>query len=415
MDIAVVGFGARGAHYSNIVDYAKVGKIVAVCDVRKERLEMAKEKYNVPDENLFTNTDEFFKAGKFADLCIVATQDAQHREHAIKAMEIGYNLLLEKPIATNLEDVMAIYEASIKYNKKVSVCHVLRYAPFYSVIKDELNSGKYGKIVTMDLAENVGYWHQAHSFVRGHWRNKEQSSPMIIAKCCHDLDIIKWLMDKKCTAISSFGSLFHYKPENAPKGSAEWCVDCDEQTKANCLYNAYRIYPERMKQSVVGGTARLVGSDIYEVLDKKKDIIAKCVYHAGNDAIDNQVVNMLFEDGSTAHLTMSAFSQNCYRYIKVHGTKGEIYGDAESGVLYLHIFGEEQQKINIADLVNDNNANLADGHGGGDYFLYKDFVDYITDNNESFTRTTIDESIESHLMGFKAEESRLVGGELKQI
>ena len=120
---------------------------------------------------------------------------------------------------------------------------------------------------------------------------------------------------------------------------------------------------------------------------------------------------MLFQDGSTAHLTMSAFSQKCYRYIKVHGTKGEIHGDAEDGILYLHIFGQKQQKINIAELVNDNNANLADGHGGGDYFLYKDFVDYITENNESFTRTTIDESIESHIMGFKAEESRLKNGE----
>ena len=238
----------------------------------------------------------------------------------------------------------------------------------------------------------------------------KESSPTIIAKCCHDLDILKWLMDKKCTTVSSFGSLFHYKPENAPCGSAEWCADCNEETRNACLYNAYRIYPERMKRSVVGGTARLLGKDIVQVLDEKEDIIGKCVYHAGSDAIDNQAVNMLFEDNSTAHLTMTAFSQQCYRYINVHGTKGEIYGDAEEEVLYLQIYGEEKQRIDVEELVKNEDVKLSDGHGGGDYFLYKDFMNYITENSPSFTRTTIDDSIESHIMGFKAEESRLNNG-----
>ncbi len=408
---AVVGLGSRGRGFANKIIKDENARLVAIADISSSSISYAKEKLGLSDEQCYTSAEEFFAKGKICDAIFLCTQDAQHYEMAIKALELGYDICLEKPAAVTIEECIGIRDTANRLGRKVMLTHVLRYAPFYQYIKKTISSGVLGDIATINQTENIAYWHFALSYVRGPWRNIKDSSPTIIAKCCHDLDIIKWLMDKKCTAISSFGSLFHYKPENAPKGSAEWCVDCDEQTKANCLYNAYKIYPERMKQSVVGGTAKLVGKDIVKVIDNKEDIIAKCVYHAGNDAIDNQVVNMLFEDGSTAHLTMSAFSQNCYRYIKVHGTKGEIYGDAESGILYLNVFGQQQQKINIAEYVKDSNANLADGHGGGDYFLYKDFVDYITDNNESFTRTTIDESIESHIMGFKAEESRLNNGQ----
>ena len=157
----------------------------------------------------------------------------------------------------------------------------------------------------------------------------------------------------------------------------------------------------------MGGTARLKGKNIYEILDSKEDIVGRCVFHGDNDAIDNQVVNMLFDSGATAHLTMTAFSDRCYRYIKVHGTKGEVYGDADEGILYLTEYGKEPQVIDVNKLTD---RILDDGHGGGDYFLYKDFIDYITIDSPSFTRTTISDSIECHLMGFKAEESRKKGG-----
>ena len=233
------------------------------------------------------------------------------------------------------------------------------------------------------------------------------SSCTIIAKCCHDLDIINWLMPSKCTTVSSFGNLYHFRSENAPEGSADWCVVCDPKTKETCLYNAYNVYPKCMKTAVVGGTARLQEKDIYEVLDGKEDAIGRCVYHSDNDAIDNQVVNMIFEDGATAHLTMTAFSERCYRYIHVHGTKGQIHGDVETGILHLTVYGQEEQIIDVNKLT-DNLLN--DGHGGGDYFLYKDFVDYVTVDSPSFTRTTINDSMISHVMGFKAEESRIAGG-----
>lgn len=169
----------------------------------------------------------------------------------------------------------------------------------------------------------------------------------------------------------------------------------------------YGVPEQRMNTSVVGGTARLKGRDIYKILDNREDVIGRCVFRGDNDAIDNQVVNMIFDSGATAHLTMTAFSERCYRYIKIHGTKGEVYGDADEGILYLTEYGKPQQVIDVNKLTD---RNLDDGHGGGDYFLYRDFIDYITKNSPSMTRTTIDDSIESHLIGFKAEESRLNGG-----
>ena len=410
---AVIGVGNRGRGFARKIINDKNAKLVAIADIVKTSRDYAKENFGLTEEQCFHSAEDFFAQGKICDAIFLCTQDAQHYEMAIKALELGYDICLEKPAAVTIEECIGIRDTANKLGRKVMLTHVLRYAPFYQYIKKTIVSGALGEIATINQTENIAYWHFALSYVRGPWRNMKESSPTIIAKCCHDLDILKWLMDKKCTSISSFGSLFHYRPENAPNGSAEWCADCKAETKEKCLYNAYRIYPERMKYSVVGGTARLADQDVMQMLDNKEDVIGKCVYHAGNNAIDNQVVNMLFSDGSTAHLTMSAFSQKCYRYVKVHGTKGEIYGDAEDGILYLQIFGQKQQKIDVAELVKDENANLADGHGGGDYFLYKDFVDYITDNSPSFTRTTIDESIESHIMGFKAEESRLKNGEVQ--
>jgi predicted dehydrogenase len=291
----------------------------------------------------------------------------------------------------------------------------MRYAPFYRYIKRLIDDGKLGDIVTINQTENIAYWHFALSYVRGPWKKMEDSTPTIIAKCCHDLDLILWLMNKKCESVSSFGSLYHFKGDKAPKGSAEYCVDCENSIREKCLYNAYKIYPERMKHGVVGGTARLVGKDIVEVIDKREDAIAKCVYHSENDAIDNQVVNVCFEDNSTAHLTMTAFSQECYRYIKVHGTQGEVYGNADEGILYYTRYGEPQQKIDVNQAFNELGIQLSGGHGGGDTYLYMDFIDYITNDSLSATRTTIEKSIESHMLGFKAEESRLQGGKVLKI
>ncbi len=410
--IAIVGFGSRGQMFAQLVINDKNSQLVAIAEPVTSSRELGTVKFGVPKKNCYESAEEFFKQGKIADAVLICTQDAQHKEMALKALETGYDILLEKPAAANIQDCIEIRDKANALDKKVMLTHVLRYSPFYRYIKQLVVDGKLGKIVNIEQTENVAYWHFALSYVRGPWNDMGKSTPTIIAKCCHDLDLIVWLMNKKCSTISSFGKLFWFRPENAPEGSAEHCCDCSEEVKEKCLYNAYKIYPERMKRMVIGGLARIKGRDIYDILAEKKDKVSKCVYHSDNDAIDNQVVNMEFEDGSNANLTMTAFSQECYRVTHVHGTKGEVFGNSEDGLVHVNIYGEEEKivDVNKEPLFNTDGITLTGGHGGGDYYLYKDFIDYISGGKDSVTRTTINQSIESHVMGFKAEESRLNDG-----
>ena len=404
--VAVIGFGSRGRMFGRMAYEDETVELVAIAEPLASNREVGRE-FGVRETMLFSNADEFFAQGKICDAVFICTQDAQHIDMALKAMEIGYDICLEKPAATNMEDCIRIRDMANKLGRKVMLTHVMRYAPFYQYIKNIIDDGNMGEVVSINQTENIAYWHFALSYVRGPWRNMEDSSPTIIAKCCHDLDIINWLIPSKCTSVSSYGNLFYFNREHAPEGSADYCADCAPEVKEKCIYNAYDIYPKHMGAHVVGGTGRLKSSDVYDVLDGKKDVIGRCVFRGDNDAIDNQVVNMLYENGATAHLTMCAFSERCYRYLKVHGTKGEIYGDADEGILYFTEYGKPMQVIDVNKMTE---RNLNDGHGGGDYFLYKDFIDYITLNSPSVTRTTIDDSMEAHLIGFLAEESRENGG-----
>ena len=404
--VAIIGFGSRGRMFGDLIKNDDTVELVAVADT-VEASRMLGTEYGVPESMCFDGADSFFAQGKLCDAVFICTQDAQHIDMTLKALELGYDICLEKPAAVNIEDCILIRDTANRLGRKVMLTHVLRYAPFYQQIKKMIDSGTLGEVVTLNQTENVAYWHFALSYVRGPWRKMADSSATIIAKCCHDLDIINWLIPAKCTSVSSYGNLYYFNRAHAPEGSADYCVDCAPEVKEKCLYNAYNIYPQRMGTYVVGGTARLRGKNVHEILDNREDVIGQCVFRSNNDAIDNQVVNMVFDSGATAHLTMTAFSERCYRYIKVHGTKGEVYGDAEEGILYLTEYGKPMQTIDVNKLTD---RTLDDGHGGGDYFLYRDFIDYITLDSPSMTRTTIDDSIECHLMGFKAEESRLKGG-----
>lgn len=420
--LAVVGLGSRGQGFAHRIALDKNAELVAIAEPVETSRVLGHTKFGVAMDKCYASADEFFAQGKIADAVFICTQDAQHKEMALKALELGYDIMLEKPAATSIEDCIAIRDVANKLGRKVMLTHVMRYAPFYAYIKKLIAEGKLGEIVNIEQTENIAHWHFALSYVRGPWHDMNASSPTIIAKCCHDLDLIVWLMGKKCTAVSSFGKLFYFREENAPKGSAKHCCDCAKEAREKCLYDAYKIYPDRIRRSVVGGVARLEGQSIEEILDAKQDQISKCVFRADNDAIDNQIVNMSFEDGSNANLTMTAFSKECYRTTHVHGTKGDVYGNSEEGLLYVNYYGTEGGKgeeivvdVNKEPLFNTDGIDLNDGHGGGDYYLYRDFINYITANAESVTRTTIDQSIESHVIGFKAEESRLNGGKVIEL
>lgn len=403
--LVVFGLGARGRIYANFAKtYPQKFELVAIIENAPDRLEFAKKEYS--GAKIFSDYKDFLKENIEADIVAVATQDKDHKEHAIAMMANGYDLLLEKPISNDENDCLEIYNASKKYGKKVIVCHVLRYTPFYSTVKKYIDSGKLGEVVTIHASESVGYYHQAHSFVRGPWKNSKESSPMILAKCCHDMDIIRYLMGEECISVSSYGGLFHFKNDNAPKNSTEYCHDCPVK---DCVYKAQMIYTsnegigfaqyftmrELTKENVLED---LVGTD-YD----------KCVYKSNNDVVDHQVTIMNFANGKTACHTMTAFSRQIYRDLKVHGTKAELVGVIEDNTFEVRYFGGEVEKVKV----DISRANVG-GHMGGDFYMMESL--YKTLNGEKADGITfLDVSIDSHLMSFGAERSRLLGGNSVEI
>ena len=403
--LVVLGCGARGSIYANYASkYPEQFELVAIIENDEKRVEKYSKLY--PNAKMFTNYKDFLAEKISADIVAVATQDEDHREHAIEMMKAGYDLLLEKPIANNVSDCVAIYEASKKFSRKVIVCHVLRYTPFYSTVKRIIDEGKLGEIVTIHASENVGYYHQAHSFIRGPWRNKAQSSPMILAKCCHDMDIIRYLMGENCLSVNSYGDLYYFKEENAPKGSDKYCSKCSVK---DCVFKAQTIYTSEAGRgfSSYFNPKDLTDEEILKALEGSQ--YDKCVFRCDNDVVDHQVTIMNFEKGKTACHTMTAFSKDIYRDLKIHGTKAELVGVVENNYIEIRYFGGEVEKITV----DVSSANVG-GHMGGDFYmmsnLYKDLNGQKADGI-----TYLDVSIESHLMSFSAEESRLSNGSTQKI
>ena len=394
--LAIVGYGQRGNVYANYaLENPNEFIVTAITDNDESRRTLAKSKHDCP---IFSDYRDFLKAGIEADVVAIATQDRDHREHAIACMVAGYDLLLEKPIATSLEDCEAIYATAVRLNRRVIVSHVLRYTPFYSKIKEIVDSGVLGNIVTMNTNECVGYWHQAHSFVRGPWRNSVESSPMILAKCCHDTDMIRYLLGKRCLSVSSLGSLTHFTRENAPEDSADYCSDCKY---TDCVYKSQTIYE---RETPMRG---YYTTDISDEGDWREKLVHspydRCVYKCDNDVVDHQVCIFEFEDGVTACHTMNAFSKEVYRDIKIHGTKAELVGNMEALYLELRPFGGEVIRYDFSD------ADTSGTHGGGDLSMMHSL--YLERNGQPAPGITyIDVSIDSHRMSFGAEKSRISGG-----
>lgn len=409
--VAICGMGIRGAEA--YASYQKLRpeemEIVAVADPREDRRRLAVREYGVKSENCFESGEALLSREKLADVLIIATQDTDHIRYALPALEKGYHLLLEKPISPNLQECVALREKAHQCGKVVVVCHVLRYTQFYQKIHDLLRSGVIGRIQSLHATENIAYWHFAHSYVRGNWRRSDLSSPVILAKSCHDMDIIRWLVGKPCVRVSSFGSLDWFRSENAPEGCGRRCLDCG--AKADCPYDAEKIYLQNPKSGYRSGTRQwpltvltddVTEENLYAAL--REGPYGRCVYHCDNDVADHQVVSMEFEDGVTATFSMSAFTQNCYRTICVMGAMGEIEGNLEENVVYVRRFGQPEEKI-VLDPVSDEFA----GHGGGDSRMME-YLCRVISAGESEALTSVDASVESHVMALAAEESRLHHG-----
>lgn len=417
LTVSILGCGSRGAYaYGGPMnrDADKRYKIVSICDIIPSRFERFAKSWGVAPENCFTDENEFLKE-KRSDILVIATQDRDHVRQAIKALDLGYDILLEKPISPDKQELLDLLEAQKRTGKTVMVCHVLRYAPAFTKLKELLDSGVIGKLLTVEWIEQVAYWHQAHSFVRGNWRSSEETSPMIMAKCCHDLDLMQYYAGAKCNEVYSVGGLDYFNRANQPEDAADRCFEC--KYNETCPYSAENIYIKRWKEAGCPNDNWPFNICCREVPNTEENLRAsykenqygRCVFACDNDVVDNQKVMMKFENGVSICLTMTAFTHGGARIGTFHGTLGEIEFNADDEIK-IKVFGKPVEAIKVSDIVKEKMLNSF-GHGGGDYMLLTSLYEAVTEGAKS--ETALEGSVESHLMALAAEESRVTGKVVK--
>lgn len=375
-------------------------KIVAVAEPDIKRRTQMQRLHNIADDMAFESFEPLLQKGKLADCALVCTQDRFHKLPVTKALKCGYHVLCEKPMSPNAAECVEMGEFAKKYKKTLTVCHVLRYSPFFTKLKEILSSGVIGDLVSIQHIECVGYWHQAHSFVRGNWRSKAESSPMILQKSCHDLDILAWLTGEECLYVSSFGSLKHFNKDNAPAGSTKRCLDgCSYQSQ--CPYDCEKIYlkDEEWYSDTIRKVVALDGTRESVAQALKTGPYGRCVYHCDNDVVDHQVVNLQFTNDVTVSFTMCAFTYEGSRIMNIMGTMGQIKCDMEKST------------IEIFDFVTGCKSTIAvkvdvSGHSGSDDAFMRGFLRTVQTNGE-YSLSSAEQSVSSHLIALAAEESRI--------
>lgn len=407
----LLGAGNRGAeaYASYALQYPAELSFVGIAEPRKERREEFTKKHNIDEKYSVSTWEELLSFPKLADFVLICTQDHMHMGPMLKAMELGYDILVEKPISPTKEELLTLKEKCSDYEGMISVCHVLRYSPFFTKIKEIIDEGTIGELINIQHMESIGFWHMAHSFVRGNWRNSKESSPIVLAKTCHDFDILLWLTGKNCLRVSSFGSLRLFKEEMAPVGAPKRCTDgCPH--RSNCEFYAPKFYMEHPK-AIVDGYRKVVSMDptsegLMEAL--KTGPYGRCVYACDNDVADHQIVNMEMEDGLTISFTLSAFTNECERTITIHGTKGEIRGRMEEDTVEVINFltgNKTIHKLNTPKV----------GHSGSDASMMQQLVKLIAEGRQKENISSAVQAIDSHLIAFAAEESRLNNGTVVEL
>jgi predicted dehydrogenase len=432
--IAIIGAGdrGRGTYGRWCLEHPDQAKVVAIADTNPERRAALAADHALADGQAFGDWRELLAHDGSTDVVVIATPDRDHAEPAIAALAAGHDVILEKPIAPTPDGVRAVAEAAARSGGSVTVAHVLRYTPFFGAVKRALDEGMIGELVSIEHAERIGYWHFAHSFVRGNWRREANASPMILAKACHDLDLLRWLAGDRCTAVSSFGGLHHFRPEQAPRGALDRCTDGTVRCPAapDCPFDAVRLYVERTSE-VTGWPVSVITSDptpVGRLRALATGPYGRCVYRSDNDVADHQVVALEFANGVHATLTVNGLTADNTRQVHLHGTRGELRGRLDTGEIEVRRFlpgtpttdagpwdRDEQGRQAVRDderMVLSATPAPADGHGGGDAGMMADVVARLRARRDGATvaddvaRTSLAVSIESHLMAFAAERSR---------
>jgi len=405
----IVGAGHRGLCYANYArQHPDELKIVGVADPNEWRRKQTADIYGFGHEMCFESAEELASKGQLADAIINATMDTEHVPTSLPLLEAGYHMLLEKPIATRESEVRALLAAARKHKRTVMICHVLRYAPFYAAIRQKVLDGEIGEITNVMTVENVSYHHMGSCFVRGKWSKSDDGISMLMAKCCHDLDLITWMKSGvRPLKVASFGGLMHFKPENAPTGSGSRClVDCSiEQT---CAYSCRKHYIEQGLWAFYAWQS--IEHEDQSVENKLRSLRednphGRCVWRCDNDVVDHQTAIIEFADGSTASHNMNGGTSRPCRSIHLVGTTGEIQGVMEEGSFVVrhpdaragHEYSEDKWDVNVT----------GEGHGGGDLRLVADFVHTLQGKPRSISCTDLEDSIFGHLIGFAADRARI--------
>ncbi len=399
----IIGAGDRGAraYAPYALEHPHEVNIIGVAEPNIERRERVKNVHGLIEENCYDAWEDMLLKEKLADIAIICTLDRDHYKPTMKALELGYHVLLEKPMSPDPKECIEMEQAAFKHNRQLVIGHVLRYTDFWSKIQQIIAEGTIGNVASVQLNENVEIMHMSHSFVRGNWNNKEDSSPMILQKSCHDMDIINFIMGKECKRISSYGSLMHFREENAPIGAPKRCLDgCPAEQE--CPFHAGNYYLGEGR----GWARKFTEDDSNEGVIKalNETPYGRCVYRSDNNVVDHQVVNMEFEDGATATFSMCGFTREQTRIVQIMGTKGEIRGNMSDNSISIYDFLTKHETVINFD-------RPVGGHGGGDNKIMRTFLNAIRNNHKSEEGiSSAKVSVRSHLMAFAAEESRLDGG-----
>lgn len=402
--LLIVGAGNRGETYAGFaLEHPERARVIGVAEPRAARRDRMVARHGLEDPNVFTDWKDMASRERFADAVVIATQDAMHTGPALAFVRKGYAVLLEKPMAPTLDECERIATAAAEEGVMFSVCHVLRYTPYTQQLKKVIEAGAIGEVVSMQHFEPVGWWHQAHSYVRGNWGNTARSSSMLLAKSCHDIDWMVYIMGVPARRVSSFGNLYHFRPDKAPPGAGERCLDCP--VEPDCPYSAKRIYLDQFRAGHTGWPVDVITDDLTEegvIAALQYGPYGVCVYKCDNDVVDHQVVNMEFDTGRTASFVMTGFCKGGHRKTRIFGTHGQIEGDGET----IEVFSFVTEKTEVID-VNSSDASILGGHGGGDYGVMDAFISAVANNEWSYNISGPTETIESHRATFAAERARL--------
>jgi predicted dehydrogenase len=408
LTMAIAGAGARGfAYAAAATSLTDPVRVVAVAELRDGQRRRFVEAFSVPAENAFRDWRDLAAQPRLADFVVISLLDDQHVDAALAFAEKGYDILLEKPMATTEEDCELIVEAIEAAGVRFAVSHVLRYTPFTLALQEVLRSGEIGEIVNIDHLEPIGHWHFAHSFVRGNWRREDESNSLLLAKSCHDIDWLCAIVGRPVERISSFGSLRHFRPESRPAGASDRCFTC--AIEPSCPFSALRFYRRGLDSPGSGAEymARVMSGDLTsESVERalQEGPYGRCVYASDNDVVDHQVVQLEFDGGVVVSFTMTAFSQGANRKTRIFGTNGQIIADGRMIEIFDFMTGETR----VIDTDLQGHAAV-DGHAGGDIGLVGAYVDALRSDDPAGLATGARESLASHRVVFAAERARRTG------